>query len=129
MERKIYLIFTDYKEHLDLSFLDNKKVSIDRIGKGDIRPNGRTIQPYHSINIHLNQELPDDYDARIEALIAAIGGENILKELVSKYQARINAIVLGIPAKTGELIEDGYISCEIMQKLCDLGLDIQFYYT
>lgn len=129
MKRAIYFSFTDFNDHIDLSALDSDKISIKPFIKGQLRSNGKTVQPFNSINIYLNdKELPDEYDARIETLIAAIGGEKAVKDLVSKYQARINAVVLGIPSKTGDAL-DGYISCETMKKLCDLKLNLDFYYT
>lgn len=129
MERKIYFIFTDYKEHPDLSFLDYRKISLNYISKGDIRSNGKTIQAYNSAEILLNQDLPDDYNGRIEALISAAGGATTVKRIALSYQAKTSAIVLGIPARTGDTIEDSYISHETMKKLYSLGLDLHFYYT
>lgn len=129
MERKISFIFTNYKEHPDLSFLDYRKISLNYISKGDIRSNGKTIQAYNSAEIFLNQDLPDDYNERVESLISAAGGETIVKRIVLSYQAKISAVALGIPARTADTIEDSYVSCETMKKLYELGLDLHFYYT
>ena len=128
MKRVIYLGFTDIKEHIDLSFLGEKEVSTKLFIKGHLRSNGQTVQNIDSTNIYFTGEIPDEYDLRIEAIIAAVGGENVIKDLISKYQAKHADVILGIPSRTSDTIEDGYISCKTMQKLCDLGLGLQFYY-
>jgi len=129
MQRRAHFTFTDFEEHIDLSFLDDQKVSTWMYFKGQLRSNGKTIQPYHSIDIFLNQELPDDYNERILSLISAVGGADVVRSLVLNYRARISAIALGIPTKSGDAVEDGYISRETMQLLCDLGIELHFYYT
>jgi len=129
MTRVIDLYFCDFDTHFDLSILDAAKVSIRKTSKGDLTPNGKGKLPFNIISIeYIGPDLPDEYDSRIKALIEAIGGEDAVKALVEKYKARIAAITLGIPVRTGDTIEDGYISCEVMQKLCKLKLDVHFYY-
>jgi len=128
MKRRAYFTFTDFNEHIDLSFLDEQKILTKLYIKGHLRSNGKTIQPGHSIDIYLNQELPDDYNDRIWSLISAIGGIDVVRKLTLNYRARSSAIVLGIPAKTEDAIEDGYISCETMKMLCDIGAEVHFYY-
>ncbi len=129
MKRSVYLAFTDIKEHIDLSFLNEMDVLTKLFVKGQLRSNGKTMQNINSANIYLNGEIPDEYNSRIEAIIQAVGGESVIRDLVLKYQAKAAAIVLGIPTRTGDSIEDSYLSQEMMQKLCDLRLDVHFYYT
>lgn len=74
-------------------------------------------------------ELPDEYDMRIQTLLESIGGTETVRNLVIRYQARIAAVTMGIPTRTGDTVEDGYVSREMMKKLYDLGLDLHFYYT
>ncbi len=129
MPRTAYFVFTDFDQFIDLADIDNKRLSISKMKKGELRSNKKTIQRYNSISLHTLEDLPDEYEERIELLIRAIGGEERLKTLVLKYGARINAIVLGMPTRTEDSIEDGYISKEMMGKLARLGLDLQFYHT
>ncbi|WP_435641572.1 hypothetical protein [Micavibrio aeruginosavorus] len=123
------MAFTDFQNEVDLSFLDKEKVSIDLLKKGQLRSNGKTVQRVNSVSIHLIQALPDEYDLRIDAMIEGIGGIDAVRKLVESYKAKDNFIVLGIPTRTGDTIEDSYISREMMQRLCSLNLDIHFYYT
>lgn len=128
MKRTIDLYFCDFSNHLDLSFLDLSKVSVKQTLKGDPTPSGKGVLPYNVISIEYTaSDLPDEYDARIDALLDSIG-ESVVRELVATYQARISDICLGVPCKTSEMVEDGFISNKTMQKLCNLGLGLQFYY-
>lgn len=130
MSRAIDLYFCDFDHHIDLSFLDDFKVNIRKTLKGDPTPSGTGELPYNVISIeYAGSDLPDEYDSRINALIGSIGGEDAIRKLVLKYQARIAAVTLGIPTRTGDTIEDSYISQAMMEKLCALKLDIHFYYT
>lgn len=129
MSRAIDLYFCDFNDHLDLSFLDLSKVNVRQTLKGDPTPSGKGQLPYNVISIeYAGSDLPDEYDARINILLDTIG-EEIVRDLVAAYRARISAITLGIPTRTGDTVEDSYISQEMMKKLCKLKLDIHFYYT
>lgn len=129
MNRFIEIYFCDFSEHVDLSFLKERSVILEKTLRGDPTPNNKTF-PYNVSIIRLSSvALPDEYDERIEALIGTVGGEDIVKDLVSKYRARISDIVLGIPCKTSEWNEEGYISSAVLLKVAKLGLGVQFYYT
>lgn len=128
MSRSIHLYFCDFNGYLDFSFLDLSKVSVRQTLKGDSTPSGKGQLPYNVISIEYTaSDLPDEYDARINILLDTIG-ERVIRELIETYQARINDICLGIPCKTSENVEEGFISKETLRKLCDLGLGVQFYY-
>lgn len=131
MNRAIDLYFCDFNSHVDLSFLDASKISIRRTSKGEPTPSGKGKLPFNVVSIEYadSDNLPDEYDLRIQTMIEAVGGESTVKKLVSKYQARISAITMGLPCRSTDWVEDGYISCEMMKKLSNLGLELHFYYT
>ena len=125
MERKIFLAFTHVKKHIDLSFLDERKVLTELFIKGKQRPNGDSLSTVNTARFYLNGEIPEDYNLRINSMIEAIGGKEILKKLVEEYDAEYSEIALCIPQITSEDEEGGAISCETLQNLCDLKLGIQ----
>lgn len=130
MERSVYFYFFDFEEHVDFTCFNEKSIAIEKIIKGSPTPNGKRQYPYNVLMIkHAGPNLPDDYDMRIETLFMEVGGEEIVKELIEKYQARYVDIVLGIPSKTSEMPEGGAISCATMKKICNLEMGLQFYYT
>lgn len=130
MKRTVELYFCDFAEHIDISFLDMSKVKIKKTLKGDPTPSGKGQLPYNVISIeYVGSDLLDEYDSRITTLIEAVGGEKVVEGLVEEYQARIVAIIMGIPCKTSEWVEDGYISRKTLKKLYELGLEVHLYYT
>ena len=129
MHTEVTLTFCDFADHIDLSFIDQSSILIELVEKGQLASNGKSILPYNVCHIHYKESIADSYDDRIKNFLNALGGDNIVEKMVSKYQARLNYIILGIPCKTSEWVEDGFISHETMRKLCDLRLDLHFNYT
>lgn len=129
MQRKICLMFLAYEQHIDLSFLNNSNVVVETFLKGQPSSNGNQAVRKNNITyIRFAGEIPDEYDLRIDALIEAIGGEDVVRKLVLDYRASSSAIIFDIPCKTSDWNEEGYISYKIMQKISDLKLDIGFSY-
>ncbi len=143
-QRRIELCFFKFEEHQDLSFLDTDQLEIDLAFIGGERKNGKT-QPYNNVNIrylgsldghyecddcgHEYDNTYDDYNERINILIKTLGGEDVLRDLISKYNAESAYIAFYMPVKTSEFIQEGYLSADTIKKLADLNLSVHFLFT
>ncbi len=128
MERKMYFTVFDFPKHIDFFDYVSSDIKIEKVERGDLRKNGITKQPFNVIHFNYFEDIADNYDDRIMDMISSMGGEDKVTELISIYGAKSCSIVLGIP-RENEWVQDGFISLGVMKTLCDLKIDMQFYFT
>jgi len=127
--RRVELILNGFGEHTAWPDLSSKPVYVSRHKVGEPDSSGSPPRKMNAVFFEYSKELPHDYNERIELLLEALGNEDGVRRIISAYGAAQKWIRLWIPVRSSEWSEEGHLSEKTLGRLCNLGLDLEFWYT
>jgi hypothetical protein len=127
-DRGIWLSIYKFDAHIDWARhpMNDIEIDVSRVGERD--QSGRKHWKNNCVNLRYTATLPDRYDDRIRLLIDAIGGEAQLQALIQMHCAQDVHIMMEIPAKSSNCVEDGFLSSDVLEMLSRHKIDLHFWY-